>query len=62
MGLLLNSVKFLEKKKTDSQSISEHVFTYVENIPKVHGPIIESIINSEFWYVNSQKNQLRRSE
>jgi hypothetical protein len=57
VGLLLDSIKLINKKKSGSQLILEHSFVNVEFFSKVQGPIIDSNINSEFWYVKTKQDQ-----
>lgn len=55
MGVLMDSVKFLKKQKSESQTEPGYVFHNEELFPEFHGPMIQSNINSEFWYVNNSK-------
>ncbi|MDU0201962.1 MULTISPECIES: hypothetical protein [Paenibacillus] len=55
MGILLDSVKFLKKQKSDLKTKPVHVYHVEELFDEDRGPSIQSIINSEFWYVNHPK-------
>jgi len=55
MGILLDSVKFLKKQKSDLKTKPVLVYHVETLFDEDHGPSIQSIINSEFWYANHPK-------
>ena len=55
MGILLDSVKFLKKQKSDLKTKPVLVYHVETLFDEDHGPSIQSIINSEFWYVIDSK-------
>ncbi|MCY9660044.1 hypothetical protein P5G65_04260 [Paenibacillus chondroitinus] len=55
MGILLDSVKFLKKQKSDLKTKPVLVYHVDALFDEDHGPSIQSIINSEFWYMKDPK-------